>query len=266
MGGDDGKESPENQHVSARRATLTSEENKTSAVAAAAMKSVICVIDFDETLFPTTQFLKGFETFPFLINEKTGHAEMEDFPCPASTDTLFFLQLAYELEMLFSTAFIVADHVYIVTNSSIGWIDGIIQHYMPSLQQTLMTIPRIYCRDSYGQYAQGEDSMSTIKSHAIFDILRWHEPTHIIGVGDQYADWYSLFDMCEPLDMSTYFLKMPHVPIMCPEKFLDTIRIVRNTLAVVLDSEGGGPHSFIVIDEPKRKEKDGEYRGPEPIL
>jgi hypothetical protein len=202
--------------------------------------STLAIIDFDDTIFPTTCFIgENFETFPFPVTEDN-QVVTGTLPPPAISAIWqkYLEKVAWSVDLLLKNLRRISDHIVFVTNSSPGWINVVMQHYLPELMPVLAGIPQYHCRHRF-------PGSEFPKHHATLSLLEIYQPTHIIGIGDQYDDYRAILDICRPL-AETRFIKVPLAA--SPAGFLNHLTQISHYLMTFLYTPAGN-HIFIELQE-----------------
>lgn len=190
----------------------------------------VIIFDFDETLFPSNRVLEDIGGQIPCQFDAEGNMQPNETPPELKSALLKedIKLLEWELTLLLEIAVSISDEVIIVTNSSKGWIDLVVEYFLPTLKELFSTLPKIYCRQQFEKYLLSEEALTYFpKYHGIMQILRQYEPTEMIGVGDQDHDWNSILFTCRDLDVPLRFIKLPHWPLTVPAFINNIVRVCR---------------------------------------
>jgi hypothetical protein len=210
----------------------------------------LCIIDFDDSIFPTTGFVQTFSDFPFDVDSAGQVSICASKPLEVSPAWKTYLdQLAIAVQILLVNAQLTAEKVVFVTNSSPGWIDAVTTHFLPSLLWSFAGIPQYHCRHRYPYSAYP-------KYHAVLDLLELYQPGRVIGIGDQQEDYLSVAKTCRPWSITTHFIKLPY-PCPSPDDFIGHIRQTSSYLHTLTSNFDN--HVFIEIQEKNEPDNDFQY-------
>lgn len=153
--------------------------------------SIVWLLDWDDTLFPTYSCIReGINLFS---------SDISQLPEPMQT---YFGELADILEEFFK---LIIPHtkVYIITNSSLGWVQSTMDGYMGKLLKYLPDIEVISARHLH--YKLAPDSPITWKINTFRPIIKeWTgKSNQIIALSDSPCDHRALKTIIDELDLKT---------------------------------------------------------------
>ena len=189
------------------------------------------IFDWDNTLFPTT----------FLTKE-----EIIDNNLPEEYIEIFSI-LEKSIIKIFNLAIDKGD-VYIITNSSIGWVEFSINKYFPNLQKLLDKIHIISARNEYEDSYPGEPKIWKI--HAFLNLkqkLDLSVPTNIICFGDSIVELNAGKKLASKINNSFIkTLKFQEIPE--PEDIIKQLNVIFNKFDYIYSK---AKNLSIVIDKKK---------------
>ncbi len=135
----------------------------------------IIIYDWDDTLFATTYLMeKGY------LNDENEICE---------TDYLLMAKLEFCVLRLLTTSINTKSDIYIISNSSIEWIESLINRYFPSIEKIIDKIKIISAREQYE--AEYPSDSNLWKKKAFLSLKQQYDtnsPINIVNLGDSLAD------------------------------------------------------------------------------
>lgn len=136
----------------------------------------IIIYDWDDTLFATTYLMeKGY------LNEN----EIEI----CESDYLLLAKLEFCVLRLLTISINTKSDIYIISNSSIEWIESLINKYFPSLEKIIDKIKIISAREQYETEYPGDSNIW--KKKAFQNLKKQYDndsPINILNFGDSLID------------------------------------------------------------------------------
>lgn len=164
----------------------------------------ICVIDWDDTCYPTTQ-----------LNSNPEPGILPYMPL-----------LGCRLKRTFEHAIAMTDVVYIVTNAKLEWLKHCIKASFPSLFDTFESrVNLVSARDSFGG-EESHDMCLTWKLKAFQSILDYHSESvtdlvRFLSFGDSPAEEYALKMLTMPSKSSADIVKINvNFPVSMDSRFI----------------------------------------------
>ena len=189
------------------------------------------IFDWDNTLFPTT----------FLTKE-----EIIDNILPEEYIEIFSI-LEKSIIKIFNLAINKGD-VYIITNSSIGWVEFSIDKYLPNLKKFLDKIHIISARNEYEDVYPGEPKIW--KMNAFLNLKKMIDlslPTNIICFGDSIVELNAGKKLASTINNSFIkTLKFKEIPE--PEDIINQLNLIFNKFDYIYSK---AKNLSIVIDKKK---------------
>lgn len=136
--------------------------------------NTIVILDWDDTLFCSSYL------FP--------QGCFEDEIKISDNDQQLLIKLEFEVLKLFNCALKVKSDVFIITNSSKGWVEYSTKKYLPSLEQYLNKFIIIYSRDEYENVFPGDSRRWKIESFLSIRERYFDVSSNIINIGDSFID------------------------------------------------------------------------------
>jgi hypothetical protein len=162
-------------------------------------QKICIVLDWDDTIFPSTHIIKLFPTLEIAVDVKF-----------QETKVFEELQILENIVLSKISQLCMIADVFIVTNSLQGWVELVSRKFCPRLWNYVSTIPILSARSMYEQTFP-EDSYIW-KYFAIQSCINVDLHTRLVSLGDSPQDKTVSTNICIILNLDLKFIQFERYP------------------------------------------------------